>query len=339
MGRKYLLTVLCIMFLGVACVVNAADTTFTTEDDTSASGFSVKNATGAEQFRVSAAGGIVISKITSAQRDDGATLNPVSGMMIFNTTTDRFEVYDGSAWAAISTTSTTSSPPCGTPFQDIRDGKWYKTVLFGNKCWMAQNLDIGTRVAAAAAPLDLLNDGTIQKYCFDNNPDGCLATGGLYTWAEAMDYAPASATNDIKGICPEGWRLPRVNDWGDAEIIWGLPRDQVNIINGEPTPHDVNANVRESYQYGLLIGKVEMGLINGGGYSNATNGTSWNNIGRLHVTWTTESISDPIIKYFDNWFTVNTQTKLDARVWTNETTRILGPTDVLAISVRCLRDI
>ena len=32
---------------------------------------------------------------------------------------------------------------CGNSFTDSRDGKTYNTVLIGNQCWIAQNLNVG----------------------------------------------------------------------------------------------------------------------------------------------------------------------------------------------------
>ncbi|MGR3318148.1 MAG: hypothetical protein ACUZ8O_06670 [Candidatus Anammoxibacter sp.] len=98
MVRRYLLTGLFVMFLGVAGIVNAADTKVTAEDDTDSSGFSVENASGVERFSVSAAGGVVFSRLTTAERD---ALTAVNGMVIFNTTTGKFEGFEGGAWVAL----------------------------------------------------------------------------------------------------------------------------------------------------------------------------------------------------------------------------------------------
>jgi uncharacterized protein (TIGR02145 family) len=55
-----------------------------------------------------------------------------------------------------------------------------------------------------------LNDGVIQKYCYNNNPLDCDIYGGLYNWHELMQYNYQSAG---KGICPEGWHVPADSDW------------------------------------------------------------------------------------------------------------------------------
>jgi uncharacterized protein (TIGR02145 family) len=78
---------------------------------------------------------------------------------------------------------------------------------------MAKNLNVGqfTRSYATGADhADVSNNGIIEKYCFNNNPDSCRLYGGLYDWDEAMGY---SKTEGSQGICPEGWHLPTYADW------------------------------------------------------------------------------------------------------------------------------
>ena len=78
----------------------------------------------------------------------------------------------------------------------------YPTVLIGNQCWFAKNLNIGTRINADQ---NQNNNGIIEKYCYDNVERNCVTYGGLYQWDEAMQY---STTPGAKGICPPGWHIP-----------------------------------------------------------------------------------------------------------------------------------
>jgi uncharacterized protein (TIGR02145 family) len=103
--------------------------------------------------------------------------------------------------------------PCGSLLYDLRDGKSYQTVLIGNQCWMAENLNVGTMINGSS---NQANNPFIEKYCFNNNTSNCNTYGGLYQWSEAMQYA---LTPGVKGICPPdvGWHLPSDEEWCTLE--------------------------------------------------------------------------------------------------------------------------
>jgi uncharacterized protein (TIGR02145 family) len=105
---------------------------------------------------------------------------------------------------------------CGQPIADIRDGKNYNTVQIGEQCWMAENLNVGTRIDGAQNQTD---NEVIEKYCYDNNPTNCDIYGGLYQWNEMMDYTASSNTNpsNRQGICPTSWHLPSDAEWCQLE--------------------------------------------------------------------------------------------------------------------------
>lgn len=81
-------------------------------------------------------------------------------------------------------------------------GDVYPTVLIGNQCWFAKNLNIGTRINADQ---NQTNNSIIEKYCYDNVEINCVTYGGLYQWHEAMQH---STTPGAQGICPPGWHIP-----------------------------------------------------------------------------------------------------------------------------------
>lgn len=79
-----------------------------------------------------------------------------------------------------------------------------------------------------------LNVNVPGSMCYDNNPANCNKYGRLYTWAAAMDSAGmvdlkgvgkgcgfgkvcrvASEVSKVlvRGVCPEGWHLPRHDEW------------------------------------------------------------------------------------------------------------------------------
>jgi len=86
-------------------------------------------------------------------------------------------------------------------------GKTYNTVLIGSQCWLKENLDVGTMIQGSQ---NQTNNGVIEKYCYDNNPNNCNTYGGLYQWNEAMQY---STTPGVQGICPDGWHIPTDDEW------------------------------------------------------------------------------------------------------------------------------
>lgn len=77
-------------------------------------------------------------------------------------------------------------------------GQNYSVVQIGTQCWMAENLNIGTR----ANPV---NNGAIEKYCYNNLESNCTTYGGLYDWNETMQYV---TTPGARGVCPVNWHIP-----------------------------------------------------------------------------------------------------------------------------------
>jgi len=116
-----------------------------------------------------------------------------------------------------------SSHTCGDTLTDIRNGKTYSTVLIGSQCWMAQNLNIGSKIAGAT---NQANNSTIEKYCYNDLETNCDIYGGLYQWAETVQYLNG-ATNttswnplpmgNVQGICPSGWHIPTHDEWTTLE--------------------------------------------------------------------------------------------------------------------------
>ena len=116
---------------------------------------------------------------------------------------------------AIASASVTVIVPwtCGIDrLVDIRDSKTYATVQIGSQCWMAENINIGTRILGSS------NQGSscsaIKKYCFGNSESRCTSYGGLYQWGQVMC---GSTTAGVQGICPTGWHIPTHNEFTTLE--------------------------------------------------------------------------------------------------------------------------
>ncbi|MFC2100980.1 FISUMP domain-containing protein, partial [Bacteroidota bacterium] len=100
---------------------------------------------------------------------------------------------------------------CGDNFTDLRDGMVYSTVLIGSHCWFNEDLKVGTMINSSQVQSD---NGTIEKYCYDNASNNCVVFGGLYKWDEMMQY---TTSEGVQGICPQGWHLPTDSEWKTLE--------------------------------------------------------------------------------------------------------------------------
>ena len=103
----------------------------------------------------------------------------------------------------------------GTPIVVDIDGNMYPTVQIGTQCWMGANLNTGTFINSTITSRDhsdAYNNGVIEKYCYDNDEANCELEGGLYDWNEMMKYG---STPGARGICPEGWHIPTLEEWDE----------------------------------------------------------------------------------------------------------------------------
>jgi len=105
--------------------------------------------------------------------------------------------------------------PCpGTPTV-VYGGQTYNTVQIGTQCWLKENLNIGTKIPGTQ---EQVNNGIIEKYCYDNDEANCAIYGGLYQWNEMMQYI---TTPGVKGICPTGWHVPTYGEWTTLTTFLG----------------------------------------------------------------------------------------------------------------------
>ena len=160
--------------------------------------------------------------------DTNAISNPAAGLMIFDQSCSCMQYYTGTKWIETSTESSSSTGSstgvnCGDYFIDSRDGKEYNTVLIGNQCWMRENLNIGTMINGSNNQTD---NGSIEKYCYDDDASNCDTYGGLYQWNEMMQYV---TTEGVQGICPDGWHIPTDTEWKILEGELGMSTSDANI--------------------------------------------------------------------------------------------------------------
>ena len=102
---------------------------------------------------------------------------------------------------------------------DDRDGKIYRTIEIGEQIWMAENLNYSGGIESS----------DLEGWCYNNEPENCEKYGRLY----ASTYNLSVSVSDLygsyeeyesdltcslypanaQGFCPNGWRLPNVEDW------------------------------------------------------------------------------------------------------------------------------
>ena len=157
---------------------------------------------------------------------------------------------------------------------DERDGKMYKTVTFVFndivQTWMAENLTYSsetitpvwdsTNANAMKAEQERLNannnrgDAAEWFYTLDSTYWNSLVR---YKWYEAMGLDSSVVSNDsgkvnfekvmaivdsienekgyYQGLCPNGWRIPNINDW--LQLIQQCYRLQGYVVSMDEYPH------------------------------------------------------------------------------------------------------
>ncbi|MDR3667553.1 MAG: FISUMP domain-containing protein, partial [Ignavibacteriaceae bacterium] len=182
-------------------------------------------------------------------------------------------------------------------------GQWYHTVQIGSQCWLKENLNVGNMITAVK---DQINNDTIEKFCYNNDPAMCDIYGGLYQWREAVQY---TLKQSPRGICPIGWHIPLKAEF-DTLISSAGGGGNALLKVGQSGGTDASGFS------GLLSGYNEYT-----GFGNlGTNANFWSSISAFIVH------ADPYDAiYLELW---NDNTVLSARHYNAE----------FGLSVRCLKD-
>lgn len=100
------------------------------------------------------------------------------------------------------------------------EGQVYSTIQIFSQCWLKENLNVGTMLQGNE---EMTDNGVLEKYCYNNEPDSCSIYGGFYQWDEMMQYTTQLGT---QGICPVNWHLPRDEEWkileGAVDNMYGI---------------------------------------------------------------------------------------------------------------------
>jgi len=145
--------------------------------------------------------GFLPPRMTTVQRD--AIVSPAAGLVIFNSTSNGLQFYNGVKWMELITASATAV--------------FLPTIVIGTQQWMNKNLDVAfyrngdsiPQVTDQAAWVGL----TTGAWCYNNNDSTKGNTyGKIYNWY---------AVNDPRGLAPMGWHVPNNAEWTTLETSLG----------------------------------------------------------------------------------------------------------------------
>ncbi len=157
-----------------------------------------------------------INGINVGNNSNSYAYTPVNGDSVWCVLTSNAQCGIGSPAISNKIMMTTSPGfPCPGIPTVTHAGKVYNTVQIGSQCWLRENMNVGTFINGAQ---NQTNNGTIEKYCYDNSESNCATYGGLYQWYEMMNY-----TNDEggQGICPDGWHIAMNSEWDTLGAFLG----------------------------------------------------------------------------------------------------------------------
>ncbi len=107
------------------------------------------------------------------------------------------------------------------------EGNWYKVVQIGDQCWLAENMRATTNVQGESIlqnPASSLSNVEPRAFYYSDNIDYYNKYGCLYNFPAAMN---GSTSEGARGICPEGWHIPRDGEWFalEKEVLGLQPQD------------------------------------------------------------------------------------------------------------------
>ena len=176
---------------------------------------------------------------------------------------------------------------------DPRDKQVYKVVKIEVKdknysqVWMAENLNYADSVRTPSLKG--------QNWCYNNDEKNCKVSGRYYTWAAAIDsvalandsknplncgYGKTCGINrGVQGICPDGWHLPTLHEWGLLSVALGnagVAGDSLKALTGWDYAGTADNNGVDAYGFAALpTGRM-------------VSTSSWSNVGSNVYYWSSE---------------------------------------------------
>jgi uncharacterized protein (TIGR02145 family) len=109
------------------------------------------------------------------------------------------------------------------------DGNIYETVVIKNQIWFKENLKTtrfnnGDKIQIIIDSNRWANTNQPAYSYFNNDTLNKSIFGNLYNWY---------VVNDLRGVCPQGWRVPEDSDWTTLSINFGGPQNSGSELKSE----------------------------------------------------------------------------------------------------------
>jgi len=235
--------------------------------------------------------GFLPPRMTNAQME--AMSSPAEGLMIYNIDFKNIFFYTGSNWIKLNNND-------GIAGDSINyEGQTYQTVVIGDQIWMAENLNVGTMISGSN---NQNNSGSIEKYCYGDLTANCDTNGGLYQWAEMVQYVNGATnttswssepTGNVQGICPPGWHIPTDAEWKTLEMHLGMTPAEADHYDWRGT-HNEGGKLKET---GITHwDSPNTGATNSSGFTASPGGGrfssgSFNGLGRGGYWWSSSEVA------------------------------------------------
>ena len=185
---------------------------------------------------------------------------------------------------------------------DPRDKQVYKIVKIEVKehdysqVWMAENLNYADSVKTPSLKG--------RNWCYNGEEKNCKVGGRYYSWSAAIDsVALANDPKDpldcgfgricglnrgVQGICPDGWHLPTIHEWGLLSVALGnagVAGDSLKALTGWNYAGTAENNGQDAYGFSALP------------TGRRTSPTTWEKVGSDVYYWSSNESGENLARY------------------------------------------
>jgi uncharacterized protein (TIGR02145 family) len=162
---------------------------------------------------------------------------------------------------------------CGTAIE--YDGKYYNTLVLGEQCWFAENLNYETEIGS---------------WCYNDDSANCDRYGRIYDWKTLM---AGDERDGAQGICPDGWRVPTDEDFKILERNLGMTR----IVSNDSEWRGEELNIGDVLKVSTACTKIGESFCGSSGFNLFLGGSrstagAFRYIGTHSFLWTSAKSGD-----------------------------------------------